>query len=75
MTARTRILPMPEPFGLRRTQAAAYVGLGISTFNRAVEKGAIPKPTDLAGIEVWSRTALERALDPEGIGRANPWDE
>ncbi len=75
MTARTDILPKPEPYALRRAEAAAYVGLSAVHFDKAVDVGAMPAPIDLAGIKVWSRRALERALDPEGLAPVNPWDE
>ncbi len=64
MTARARILPMPEPIALRRIQAAAYVGLSAGHFDKAVESGLFPHPVDLAGVKVWTRRALEQALDP-----------
>ena len=75
LTARKNILPMPEPVGLRRADAAAYVGLSAGTFDKAVDLGAMPQPVDIAGVKVWSRRALERALDPEAAIPANPWDE
>ena len=63
MTRRSSILPKPEPHGLRREEAAAYVGLSAGAFDRAVNAGDLPKPRELAGCKVWSRTALEAALD------------
>ncbi len=75
MTARARILPLPEPIALRREAAAAYVGLSAGHFDKAVDKGDMPKPTDLAGVDVWPCRALERALDPEAFAPVNPWDE
>ena len=64
MATRTRILPMPEPFALRREAAAAYVGLSAGHFDKAVDSGLFPQPVDLAGVKVWTRRALEQALDP-----------
>ncbi len=75
MTARANILPKPEPYALRRAEAAAYVGLSAGHFDKAVDQGDMPAPVDLAGIKVWSRRALERALDPGAPETANPWDE
>jgi hypothetical protein len=66
---------MPEPFALRREEAAAYVGVSAGHFDKAVDEGAMPEPTDLVGVKVWPRRALERALDPEGQSPVNPWDE
>ena len=71
MTARTHILPMPEPFALRREAAAAYVGLSATHFDKAVESGLFPHPVDLAGVKVWTRRALEHALDPSAGAMVN----
>ena len=73
MTARRDILPRPEPFGLRREVAAAYVGLSCGAFDRAVAEGQLPRPREIGGCKVWSRRALERALD-ELSTPVNPWD-
>jgi len=56
---------MPEPFALRREAAAAYVGLSATHFDKAVDSGLFPRPVDLAGVKVWTRRALEQALDPD----------
>ncbi len=64
MTARTHILPMPEPFALRREEAAAYVGVSATHFDKGVDSGLFPRPVDLAGVKVWIRRALEQSLDP-----------
>lgn len=74
MTARAAILPLPEPFGLRREAAAAYVGISPGHFDKAVAAGVMPQPVDVAGVAVWSRRALERALDPQAATTPNPWD-
>ena len=57
-------MPLPEPFALRREAAAAYVGLSAGHFDKAVDEGAMPEPTNLVGVKVWTRRALEQALDP-----------
>lgn len=74
MAARRDILPRPEPHGLRREMAAAYVGLSASVFDRAVRDGDMPAPAEIAGIKVWSRRKLEEALDG-GPPPTNPWDD
>lgn len=75
MSARFHVLPRPEPYGLRRREAAAYMGLSENHFVKAVECGLIPPATDLAGVKVWSRKALEQALDGQRFTAPNPWDE
>lgn len=43
-----------------RAEAAAYVGLSQSTFGRLMQKGAIPKPRQLAEKRVaWLRCELD----------------
>lgn len=57
--------PLPGwPRGLREELAAAYVGLGASTFRAQVDAGEAPKPVRLtARRQVWLRDDLDRWLD------------
>ena len=75
MAERARILPLPEPIALRRIHAAAYVGLSAGHFDKAVNDGAMPQPTDVSGVNVWPCRKLQRALDPDAFVPVNPWDE
>ena len=58
-----------------RIAAAAYGGLSAGHFDKAVDEGVMPQPTDLAGVKVWPCLALQRALDPEAFAPVNSWDE
>jgi predicted DNA-binding transcriptional regulator AlpA len=46
-----------------RKEAASYVGVSPTTFDKLVRKGAMPQPTQLLGRKVWDRRALDRVLD------------
>lgn len=67
------------PRGLRAELAAAYLGMGRTTFDAGVKSGDIPKPVrTVATIAVWDRHELDRWLDDkrgvaQGEGR-NEWD-
>lgn len=65
MTRRAAILPRPEPRGLRREEAAAYCGVSASHWDKVVAAGQAPFPKDLLGVEIWSRSRLDRWLDGE----------
>ena len=71
------------PFGLPVEQAAAYVGVSLSTFERMTRKGVMPKPRMFPGFQrvVWLRPDLEEAmlrlpesthLPPDNTGKKSP---
>lgn len=51
------------PVGLSRPEAAAYVGMGITLFDKLVEDGRMPRPRRAEGRLIWSRKELEDAFD------------
>ncbi|TWB15631.1 helix-turn-helix transcriptional regulator [Nitrospirillum bahiense] len=52
------------PRGLSRMQAAAYVGVGATTFDKMVAKGTMPKPKKAYGAAArWDIRALDQAFD------------
>jgi predicted DNA-binding transcriptional regulator AlpA len=65
------------PIGLDRQQAAAYVGVGATTFDGMVRDGRMPKPKRVgeAGC-VWSVETLDKAFhelpDIDGVRPAHP---
>jgi predicted DNA-binding transcriptional regulator AlpA len=72
------------PRALRREWAAAYVGLGTSTFDQGVEDGDLPKPIPTIGtVKAWLLDDLDAWLDRKRAEReaaargddANPWDD
>jgi predicted DNA-binding transcriptional regulator AlpA len=68
------------PRGLRRVEAAAYVGVSPSTFDEMIRDGFMPTPKRFRGCIIWDRMALDEAFtclpDREGAKPAstNPWD-
>jgi predicted DNA-binding transcriptional regulator AlpA len=55
--------PCPEPRGLSREFAAAYIGIGTTLFDQLIEQGVLPKPARLQGRVIWDRRRLDRHLD------------
>lgn len=49
--------------GLSRKEAAEYVGVGVSLFDRMVKDGRMPKCKPMDGRKVWDRNQLDDALD------------
>ena len=47
------------PRGLRRVDAARYLGISPSHFDKQVRAGTIPKPLERFGVTIWDRTALD----------------
>ena len=51
------------PRGLSRVQAAAYVGIVPSFFDKQVADGMLPKPARMGKRKLWDRLKLDSALD------------
>ena len=63
--------------GLRRVDAAHYVGVSPSKFDRLVADGRMPPPIKLDGCTVWDMRQLDRAFDvlAEETEDANQWSQ
>jgi excisionase family DNA binding protein len=74
---RRTVLPLPEPRGLAREEAAAYVGISVGTFNGMVSDGTMPQPKVIGARLVWDRLALDRAFAalPDAQARAREEQE
>ena len=48
---------------LRAARAAAYLGMGTSTFLRLVDEGVLPKPKRIRGVVAWDRFVLDACVD------------
>jgi predicted DNA-binding transcriptional regulator AlpA len=67
--------PSLPPRGICREEAAAYIGVGTTSFDKLVSEGAMPRPKVIGGRRVWDVHALDRAFSAlPGDGDANPWD-
>jgi predicted DNA-binding transcriptional regulator AlpA len=52
-----------EPRGLRREQAAQYLGISPTTFDMWVRDSLMPAPKRIGGVVMWDRKALDLAFD------------
>ena len=86
---RKRAQVLPEnlpPIGISREQAAAFIGVSSSTFDKAIGK-SMPNPRELGGRLIWDVDELVQAFKklPHRNGddysylsegkTTNPWDE
>lgn len=76
-TAKSSPLPANlPPCGLSRLEAAAYLGISASLFDRLVKEGVLPKPIALSGRVVWDRLRLDsvfEALSDLASVADDPW--
>lgn len=66
-------LPYP-PRGLCREDAALYIGVGTTTFDRLVDEGRMPKPMRIGKRVVWDRLKIDAAFADLDEGRENVID-
>lgn len=52
-----------EPRGLRREDAARYVGVSPTTFDTWIIGGLMPKSKRIGGVVLWDRQGLDTAFD------------
>lgn len=50
------------PRGLKREEAARYVGVGTTLFDEMVEDGRMPKPKRVNNRTIWDRAELDIAF-------------
>lgn len=70
--------PVPTRRGLKRVEAAEYVGVGATKFDELVTDGRMPKAVKIDGRRVWDVRALDHAFDQlvsDEQFEANPWDD
>ena len=74
---RRDVLPASlPPRGLRRAEAAAYIGVSAGTFDKLVEQGAMPGPKSIMSCKVWDREEVDRAFAAlPDTSEANPWHD
>lgn len=67
--------PTLAPRGLSREEAAAYLGIGTTLFDRLVADGRMPRPKKIEGRLVWDRRRIDLAFDdlPDNSPKADPW--
>lgn len=64
------------PRGLRRVDAARYLGISPSHFDAQRKAGNIPTPKQMLGVVLWDRNDLDRLFGdiPVATSNVNPWD-
>ena len=74
-SARRSTLPLSlPPRGLSRVQAAEFIGVSPSTFDKMVADGEMPAPKRIRGRVIWDRKQVDCAFDAFDDGEENPWD-
>lgn len=75
--ARKAILPdLPIVLGLRRSEAAAAIGVSPNTFDKLVSAGRLPPPRDIEGVLSWDVCELREAYRHfPYVGRRKPGAE
>lgn len=63
MTRASVAARLPSVRGLRREQAAAYVGVSASKFGELVAEGRMPRPFAIDGCVLWDVLDLDAAFD------------
>jgi excisionase family DNA binding protein len=81
MTARATLSasrPIPRR-GLSRVEAAMYLGIGTTKFDKMIADGRMPKPRRIDGRKIWDIRALDVAFDALPIEDSpsigNSWDD
>jgi predicted DNA-binding transcriptional regulator AlpA len=54
--------PTLAPLGLDRVEAAAFIGVSVTTFDLLVREGTMPQPRAIKARLVWHRAELEKAF-------------
>lgn len=72
---RADVLPASlPPRGISRVEAAAYIGVSPSTFDKLIASGVMPAAKRLLGRTIWDRNQLDVCFDALDDSGANPWD-
>lgn len=61
--------------GLRRADAAMYIGMSTTKFDQLVKDGRMPEPIRIDGIVIWDIRKLDAAFDDLSDEEPNPWDD
>jgi predicted DNA-binding transcriptional regulator AlpA len=78
LSRHTPLPPTLAPRGLKREEAAAYIGVGVTLFDEMVADGRMPKPKPINNRRVWDRLKIDAAFeslpDVDGDQGKNEWD-
>ncbi len=70
--------PSLPPAGINREQAAEFIGVSTTTFDKMVDDGRMPKPKCVGTRKIWDVRKLARAfarLPGDEEDERNPFDE
>lgn len=73
--------PIPPPFrrGLSRGEAAGYIGVSPTTFDKMIDRGEMPNPKRVGTRKIWDVRALDLAFDAlpgeDVIPETNSWTD
>lgn len=56
-----------------KADAAAYTGLSVDKFQRAVDAGDMPPAIELLGRTLWDKAAIDRRVDQLAGGENAEW--
>lgn len=71
---RSHQLPSPKR-GLTRNEAAHYIGVSPTTFDRLVQQKIMPKPIRAFARAIWDLKALDDAFEVYALAdEENPWN-
>jgi predicted DNA-binding transcriptional regulator AlpA len=74
--ARPNVTP-PAARGLNRVDAAHYIGVSPTTFDKLVGENKMPKPKQIGTRRIWDKMRLDLAFEaiPGDDDAPNPWDK
>lgn len=70
-------MPFDVARGLSRLEAARYIGVSPSTFDKLVSEGRMPRPKEIGARRVYDRALLDTAFDAlsdHAHFELNEWD-
>ena len=65
----------PWPRGLRRPDAAAYVGISVTKFDDWVQRGIMPAPKRIDAVVLWDRLDIDRSFDALSDTTDDPYSD
>ncbi|MCI4661040.1 MAG: hypothetical protein MRY63_04350 [Neomegalonema sp.] len=81
MAKRARKSTLPDslpPLALSASQAAEYIGVGLTLWNELVADGIMPPAKQIRSRRLWDRRAVEQAfalLSESDIAARSDWDD
>ena len=71
------VIPTPTRRGLSRVEAARYVGVSPTTFDKMLAAGEMPPPKRVGSRKIWDVRAVDLAFDAipgDDAPSGNEWD-